>query len=48
MDENWSGRKTAELLDKGVATVARNLQLAERNEDSCLSLAEYQAPRMRH
>lgn len=25
---NWSGRKTAELLDKGVATVARNLQLA--------------------
>lgn len=26
---NWSGRKTAELLDKGVATVARNLQLAE-------------------
>ncbi len=26
---NWSGRKTAELLDKGVTTVARNLQLAE-------------------
>lgn len=26
---NWSGRKTAELLDKGVATVARDLQLAE-------------------
>lgn len=25
---NWSGRKTAELLDKGVATVARELQLA--------------------
>lgn len=25
---NWSGRKTAELLDRGVATVARNLQLA--------------------
>lgn len=29
---NWSGRKTAELLDKGVATVARNLQLAEAME----------------
>lgn len=26
---NWSGRKTAELLDKGVATVARDLQLAQ-------------------
>lgn len=25
---NWSGRKTAELLDKGVASVARELQLA--------------------
>jgi ParB/RepB/Spo0J family partition protein len=25
---NWSGRKTAELLDRGVATVARNIQLA--------------------
>ncbi len=29
---NWSGRKTAELLDKGVATVARNLQLADAIE----------------
>ena len=29
---NWSGRKTAELLDKGVATVARNLQLADAME----------------
>lgn len=29
---NWSGRKTAELLDKGVATVARNLQLANAIE----------------
>lgn len=29
---NWSGRKTAELLDKGVATVARNLQLANAME----------------
>lgn len=27
-DPNWSGRKTSELLDKGVATVARSLQLA--------------------
>jgi ParB/RepB/Spo0J family partition protein len=26
---NWSGRKTAELLDRGVASVARDLQLAE-------------------
>lgn len=25
---NWSGRKTAELLDKGVASVSRELQLA--------------------
>lgn len=29
---NWSGRKTAELLDKGVASVARNLQLANAIE----------------
>lgn len=29
---NWSGRKTAELLDKGVASVARNLQLAKAIE----------------
>lgn len=28
-DSNWSGRKTAELLDKGVANIARNLQLAK-------------------
>lgn len=27
--EGWSGRKTAELLDKSVAAVARDLQLAE-------------------
>lgn len=30
--DNWSGRKTAELLDRGVATVARNLQLANALE----------------
>lgn len=29
---NWSGRKTAELLDKGVASVARSLQLANAIE----------------
>ena len=29
---NWSGRKTAALLGRGVATVARNLQLAEALE----------------
>jgi ParB/RepB/Spo0J family partition protein len=29
---NWSGRKTAALLDRGVATVARNLQLADAIE----------------
>ncbi len=28
-DQNWSGRKTAELLDKSVAGVARELQLAK-------------------
>jgi len=27
-DVDWSGRKTAQLLDKGVATVARSIQLA--------------------
>lgn len=29
---NWSGRKTADLLDKGIGTVARNLQLANAME----------------
>jgi ParB-like partition proteins len=29
---DWSGRKTAQLLDKGVATVARNIQLAQAIE----------------
>lgn len=29
---NWSGRKTAELLDRGVGTVSRNLQLARALE----------------
>ena len=29
---NWSGRKTAELLDKGIATVSRNIQLANAIE----------------
>ena len=37
---NWSGRKTAELLDRGVATVARNLQLASAIE-AIPELAEY-------
>lgn len=37
---DWSGRKTAELLDKGVATVARNLQLANAIE-VIPELAEY-------
>lgn len=36
---NWSGRKTAELLDRGVATVVRNLQLADALE-SLPELAE--------
>lgn len=31
-DHNWSGRKTAQLLDKSVAGVARNLQLAKAAE----------------
>jgi ParB/RepB/Spo0J family partition protein len=30
--DNWSGRKTADLLDRGVATVARQLQLADALE----------------
>ena len=29
---NWSGRKTAELLDRGVGTISRNLQLANAIE----------------
>ena len=37
---NWSGRKTAELLDRGVATVARDLQLAQALE-VLPELAEY-------
>lgn len=37
---SWSGRKTADLLDKGVATVARNLQLASAME-LLPELAEY-------
>lgn len=31
-NRNWSGRKTAELLDKSVANVARNIQLAKAME----------------
>jgi ParB-like partition proteins len=31
-DTNWSGRKTAQLLDKSVAGVSRNLQLARAAE----------------
>lgn len=31
-DQTWSGRKTAELLDRSVAGVARNLQLAKAVE----------------
>lgn len=31
-DANWSGRKTAELLDTGKSNVARNLQLAQAME----------------
>lgn len=31
-DQSWSGRKTAELLDKSVAGVARDLQLAKAIE----------------
>ena len=37
---NWSGRKTAELLDRGVATISRNLQLAAAIE-AIPELGEY-------
>ena len=29
---NWSGRKTADLLDRGIGTISRNLQLANAME----------------